>query len=66
MSMVVAFYRTVRATERGFITASGYRVAKSRSLSARAVSNQLHGGEVLRLHNENYGVYGFRKMHALI
>ena len=56
----------MRATECGFVTACGYRGAKSRSLSARALSDQLLGGEVLRLHSENCGVYTVRKMHALM
>lgn len=63
---VEAICRTLRATECGFITARGYRAAKTRLPSARAVSDELLGGEVARLHAENYGVYGVRKMHALM
>jgi putative transposase len=63
---VEAICRTMRATERGFMTARGYRAAKARPPSARSLSDQLLGGEMVRLHAENYGVYGVRKMHALM
>ena len=63
---VEAICRTMRATECGFMSARGYRAAKSSPPSARALQDQLLGGEVLRLHTENYGVYGVRKMHALM
>ena len=43
-----------------------YRAAKSRPASARTLSDQLIGGEITRLHAENYGVYGVRKMHRLL
>lgn len=58
--------RTMRAAEVGFVTAHGYRAAKSRPASARALSDQLIGGEIARLHAENYGVYGVRKMYRLL
>ena len=48
------------------MTARGYQAAKARPPSTRALSDQLLGGEMLRLHAENYGVYGVRKMHALM
>ena len=63
---VEAICRVLRATECGFLTACGYRAAKTRPVSARALSDQLLGGEMLRLHAENYGVHGLRKMHALM
>ena len=63
---VEAICRALGATECGFITARGYRAAKTRPPSARTVSDELLGGEVVRLHAENYGVYGVRKMHALM
>ena len=56
----------MRAAEVGFVTARGYRAAKSRPASARTLSDQLIGGEIVRLHAENYGVYGVRKMHRLL
>ena len=58
--------RTMRAAEMGFLTARGYRAAKSRPASARTLSDQLIGGEIVRLHAENSGVYGVRKMHRLL
>lgn len=63
---VEAICRTLRATECGFLTARGYRAAKTRPASARALSDELLGSEIIRLHAENYGVYGVRKMHALM
>jgi hypothetical protein len=63
---VEAICRILRATESGFVTARGYRAAKTRPLSARRLSDDLLGTEMVRLHKENYGVYGVRKMHALM
>jgi transposase InsO family protein len=63
---VEAICRIMRSTECGFLTARGYRAAKSRPPSARSLSDQLLGAEIGRLHAENYGVYGVRKMHALM
>ena len=58
--------RTMQAAEVGFLTARGYRAAKRRPASARTLSDQLIGAEIIRLHAENYGVYGVRKMHRLL
>jgi putative transposase len=58
--------RTLGATEGGFLTSRGYRAAKTRPRSTRALSDKLLGSEMIRLHAENYGVYGVRKMHALM
>jgi transposase InsO family protein len=55
-----------RPAVRGFITARGYRAAKTRLPSARQLRDEMLVGEVARLHAENYGVYGRRKMHALM
>ena len=55
---------TLGATEGGFITSRGYRAAKKRPASARSVRDELLIGEVGRLHEVNYSVYGVRKMHA--
>jgi transposase InsO family protein len=63
---VEAICRILGATECGFITARGYRAAKTRPPSARHLSDELLGAEMARLHKENYGVYGVRKMHALM
>ncbi|MTH67301.1 IS3 family transposase, partial [Agromyces bracchium] len=58
--------RVLRPAVRGFVTARGYRAAKTRVPSARALRDELLVPEVARLHAENYGVYGRRKMHALL
>lgn len=63
---VEAICRTLGATECGFLTARGFRAGQSRPPSARALSDELLGAEITRLHAENYGVYGVRKMHALM
>ena len=49
----------------GFITPSGYYRAKKRVPAARTLKDQLLVPELARIHAENYGVYGVRKMwHA--
>lgn len=63
---VEAICRTIGATGCGFLTARGYRAAKTRPVSARMLHDQLLVPEIVRLHAENYGVYGVRKMHALM
>jgi putative transposase len=63
---VESICRTLGATECGFLTARGYRAAKSRPASARGLRDELLGAEIAQLHAENYGVYGARKMHALM
>lgn len=63
---VEAICRTLGATDCGFITARGYRAARTRPPSARQLSDELLGAEIARLHAQNYGVYGVRKMHALM
>lgn len=63
---VEAVCRTMGAAECGFLTARGYRAALARPPSARRLSDELLGAEIARLHAENYGVYGIRKMHALM
>lgn len=50
----------------GFLSARGYRAAKTRMPSVRQLRDELLVPEVARLHAENYGVYGRRKMHALM
>ena len=50
----------------GFLTSRGYRAAKTRVPSARQLKDELLVPEIVRLHAENYGVYGVRKMHALL
>lgn len=52
--------------EGGFITSGGYRAAKARVRSARALTDDLLIPEIQQIHAEDYGVYGVRKMwHAL-
>ncbi|ODT25848.1 MAG: transposase [Microbacterium sp. SCN 69-37] len=63
---VEAICRTLGATECGFLTARGYRAAQTRPRSARRLRDDLLVPEITRLHAENYGVYGVRKMHALM
>ena len=58
--------RTMRGAEVGFVTARGYRAGNSRPAAASSPSDQLIGAEIVRLHAENYGVYGVRKMHRLL
>ena len=58
--------RVLRATECGFITSRGYRAAKARLRCARAIRDEILIGEMRRVHQQNYGVYGQRKMwHAM-
>ncbi|WP_374196213.1 IS3 family transposase [Agromyces sp. ISL-38] len=63
---VEAICRVLRPAVRGFFTSRGYRAAKTRAPSARRLRDDLLVPEVVRLHTENYGVYGRRKMHALL
>ncbi len=63
---VEAICRVLRPAVRGFITSRGYRAAKTRAPSARSLKDELLVPEIVRLHAENYGVYGVRKMHALM
>jgi len=58
--------RVLRDAMRGFLTSRGYRAAKARPKSARQLRDELLVPEIVRLHAENYGVYGVRKMHALL
>ena len=48
------------------MTSHGYRAAKSRPLSNRAIRGQVLGDELERLHGENFGFYGVRKMYRLM
>lgn len=63
---VEAICRILGATECGFITSRGYRASKSRPTSARSMRDEMLVEEVQRIHQENYSVYGVRKMwHAM-
>ncbi|MCZ4299970.1 IS3 family transposase [Microbacterium oxydans] len=58
--------QVLRPAVRGFLTSRGYRAAVTRAPSARQMRDDLLVSEITRLHAENYGVYGRRKMHALM
>ena len=58
--------RVLGNTVGGFMTSRGYRAAKSRPMSNRAIRDQVLGDQMERLHAENYGVYGVRKMYYLM
>ncbi|RRD46216.1 IS3 family transposase, partial [Arachnia propionica] len=63
---VEAICRTLRATTCGFITSRAYRAAKTRPTSTRAMRDEVLLPEITRIHQENYSVYGVRKMwHAM-
>ncbi len=63
---VEAICRTLGATQRGFITSRGYRAAKTRPASERTLRDAVLLEELCRIHAENYGVYGYRKIwHAM-
>ena len=46
------------------IAASAFYAARTRPPSARAVRDEELKRVIARVHKENYGVYGIRKMHA--
>jgi len=58
--------RVLARTEGGLMTSRGYRAAKNRPLSDRAVGDQVLGDDSERFHSANFGVYGVRKMHRLM
>ena len=58
--------RVLRPAVQGSLTARGYRAAVGHAPSARQLKDDLLVPEVARLHAENYGVYGRRKMNALM
>lgn len=59
---VEAICRILGATECGFITSRGYRASKSRQAFARSMLDKLLIEEVRRIHEQNYSLYGVRKM----
>lgn len=63
---VEAICRVLRPAVCGFLASRGYRAAKARPPSARALKDELLAPEIAHLHGENYGVCGVRKMHALM
>ena len=59
---VEAICRTLKETECGFITSRGYRAAKTRAPAARSLSDALLIPELVRVDEDNFSVYGVRKM----
>jgi len=58
--------RTLGATEGGFLTSRGYRAAKTHPASDRHLRDAALTPVIERIHAENYGVYGARKIwHAM-
>lgn len=55
--------RVLRAAIAGFLTSRGYRAAKTRPPSDRALSDDLLIAELRTVHQKNYAVYGVKKMH---
>ncbi|OFT22463.1 transposase [Arthrobacter sp. HMSC08H08] len=52
--------------EGGFITSRGYRQSKARGLSSRTLRDTALVEHIRKVHSDNYGVYGIRKIwHAL-
>lgn len=50
----------------GFMSSRGYRQSKARGLSARSLRDAALTRHIAKVHEENYAVYGIRKMwHAL-
>lgn len=49
-------------TDGGFITSRGYRAARAREKSARAISDEQLMPVIKNIHEANYSVYGVRKM----
>ena len=57
---------TLRAAITGFLTSRGYRAAKTRPPSDRAIRDELLIEELRTVHRKNYSVYGVLKMqHAM-
>jgi hypothetical protein len=50
--------RVLRAAIAGFLTARGYRAAKTRPPSDRAIRDELPIEELKTVHQQNYSVYG--------
>jgi putative transposase len=56
----------LRGTDAGFLSVPGYYAAKTRPPSARTQRDAQLKDVIARLHADNYGVYGVRKMHAAL
>lgn len=55
--------RVLRAAIAGFLTSRGYRAAKTRPPSDRALSDDVLIAELRTVHQKNFSVYGVKKMH---
>ena len=55
--------RVLGVTAGGFMTSRVYRAARTHPMSHRAIRDQVLGEEIERLHADNYGVYGVRKVY---
>ncbi|WP_242603478.1 IS3 family transposase, partial [Mycolicibacterium thermoresistibile] len=55
--------RVLRAAIAGFLTSRGYRAAKARPPSERAMRDELLIAELRTVHEQNFSVYGVKKMH---
>lgn len=50
----------------GFITSRGYRQSRARGISTRSLRDAALVAHIAEVHEENFGVYGIRKMwHTL-
>jgi putative transposase len=56
--------RTLRAAVVGFLTSRGYRSAKARPPSDRALRDGLLIAKLRCVHQQNYSCYGVKKMHV--
>src|SRR4051812_30848021 len=52
----------LRDTKAGFLSVSGYYAAKSRPASKRATNDAALKPVISKIHSDNYGVYGRRKV----
>jgi putative transposase len=55
--------RVLADTATGFLSVSGYYAIKTRPRSRRAREDERLAGEIARVHAQNYGVYGVRKVY---
>lgn len=55
--------RTLRAAIPGFITSRGYRAARVRPPSDRDIRDEQLIADLRAVHQQNYSVYGVKKMH---
>jgi len=55
--------RVLRAAIPGFLTARGYRAARTRPPSDREIRDEQLIADLCAVHRQNYSVYGVKKMH---